>query len=378
MEFQEKQVIQEYMFPLITCPQTGKIYLEPVVSPSDGETYEASLAPSFCTPNNLVKKMIQTLLSKYPSFKEYQYDLTNPVSKDVTAEISPQIDHLEEDDNDENNKNSKTSEEEIPRIPSRQRIFKVTKSDGTSIGRYTGNTPKQAASKTYARIIQEKTQNNEETTNMEPSDDDENVISDEEDNNDKKNNKEESECSDSEDNNDKKNNKEDSDKEDSDSESDDSESDEESEEENQRVPQVNSIVANRPRDHIPPRQRFFKLIGPDSTGIGRYTGNTPRQAASKAFTRLIQEKKRNNVEIANPTTVRVRECTRGSPRKEFVYSCDQVELSSPQSLVINLPNGENKTITYRYRNQIHKIDNNRETDEPNESDEPNDTDESEE
>lgn len=106
------------------------------------------------------------------------------------------------------------------------------------------------------------------------------------------------------------------------------------------------------------KERYFKLIDAKTgRSYGRYTGETPKQAASKGFTKMLQKLK---TEGKNPpkqsTTIYLRESTRGSARKVYGYEASRLKLPEPQELVIkDKESGEEKTIVYHYRNKIKKV-----------------------
>jgi len=99
------------------------------------------------------------------------------------------------------------------------------------------------------------------------------------------------------------------------------------------------------------KTRYFKIID-TKTGKthGRYTGMTPKQAASKAFTQMVKVDP-----TINTTNIKLKESTRGSTGKTYLYQATRVKLDRPQTLQIG--SGDNaKTITYEYRHVIKKID----------------------
>lgn len=106
------------------------------------------------------------------------------------------------------------------------------------------------------------------------------------------------------------------------------------------------------------RKRYFKLIDAKTEETyGRYTGDTPKQAASKAFTKMLQKLKANGKHPPKQsTTIYLRESTRGSSRKSYGYEAFRQKLDEPQELVItDDKTGVTKTITYHYRNRIKKV-----------------------
>lgn len=76
---------------------------------------------------------------------------------------------------------------------------------------------------------------------------------------------------------------------------------------------------------------------------GRYTGKTPRQAASKAFSKHVRGKA-----ARGKVTFTVVETTRGSGDKERVYVAERVKLVTPTSYKLK----SGKTIVRKYKNVI--------------------------
>lgn len=114
---------------------------------------------------------------------------------------------------------------------------------------------------------------------------------------------------------------------------------------------------NQTTNKIEKKDRYFKLID-DKTGktYGRYTGDTPKQAASKGFTKMVQKSKVEGKKPPTKATIFLRESTRGSARKIYGYEAYRQKLPIPQHLTItNQENGTQKTITYHFRNKIKKI-----------------------
>lgn len=104
-------------------------------------------------------------------------------------------------------------------------------------------------------------------------------------------------------------------------------------------------------------ERYFKLIDPKTNKtFGRYTGETPKQAASKGFTKMLQKFKTNGKTLPKESTIFLRESTRGSARKVYGYQASRQKLDSPQKLEItDKDTGEKKTIVYHFRNKIKKV-----------------------
>jgi len=111
-----------------------------------------------------------------------------------------------------------------------------------------------------------------------------------------------------------------------------------------------------PREGREGRDRYFKLINSEGETYGRYTGDTPKQAASKGFTKMVQKMKSTGETIPKKMKIYLRESTRGSLRKIYGYEAARLKLPQPQKLEIkDKETGKKKVITYKYRNKIKKI-----------------------
>jgi hypothetical protein len=103
-------------------------------------------------------------------------------------------------------------------------------------------------------------------------------------------------------------------------------------------------------------KRYFKLVNTKTGEFhGRYVGDTPKQAASKSFTKLVQSYKKNNKKIPGKMSLVIRESTRGKNRKYYAYDATRVKLDTPSQLNIKDASGNNKRIVYHYRNVVRKI-----------------------
>ena len=105
------------------------------------------------------------------------------------------------------------------------------------------------------------------------------------------------------------------------------------------------------------KERYFKLIDAKTgRSYGRYTGDTPKQAASKGFTKMLQKLKTEGKHPPKQSTIYLRESTRGSARKVYGYEASRQKLPEPQQLVIkDKETGDEKTIVYHFRNKIKKV-----------------------
>ncbi|MEM3063476.1 MAG: non-histone chromosomal MC1 family protein [Nitrososphaerota archaeon] len=105
------------------------------------------------------------------------------------------------------------------------------------------------------------------------------------------------------------------------------------------------------------RERYFKLIDVETgKSYGRYTGDTPKQAASKSYTKLLQKLREEGKALPKQSTIYLRESTRGGAKKIYGYVATRQRLREPQNLeIIDKESGNKKTITYHFRNIIKKV-----------------------
>ena len=113
-------------------------------------------------------------------------------------------------------------------------------------------------------------------------------------------------------------------------------------------------------DDVPPSkptERYFNVIDAKTgKSFGRFIGQTPKQAASNAYTKMLQKLKGSGQIITDSSIVYLRESTRGSTRKIYGYKASRQKLPEPQELTItDKVTGQQKIITYNYRNQIKKV-----------------------
>ena len=104
------------------------------------------------------------------------------------------------------------------------------------------------------------------------------------------------------------------------------------------------------------KKRYFKVVDGAGNTLGRYTGSTPKQAGSKAFTKMVQKSTKAGKKMPKSTNIYLRESTRQSNRKTYGYVASRRKLDEPQMLEItDATTGETKQITYYYRNDVKKI-----------------------
>ena len=116
-------------------------------------------------------------------------------------------------------------------------------------------------------------------------------------------------------------------------------------------------VSKKNSKPAPVKERFFKLVDPETGETsGRYTGKTPKQAASKGYTKRLKKYKEEGKKHPHKSIIYMRESTRGSSKKYYGYSASRIQLAEPQELTIkDKLTGKKKVITYHYRNNIRKV-----------------------
>ena len=98
--------------------------------------------------------------------------------------------------------------------------------------------------------------------------------------------------------------------------------------------------------------RSFKVKLPGNEMFnGRFTGQTPYQAANKALSKYF----RDNGDKKTQITFTIKESTRQSKRSEYSYQGERKKLDTPIEYSIKDANGENKKIIKQYKNSLKKI-----------------------
>lgn len=98
-----------------------------------------------------------------------------------------------------------------------------------------------------------------------------------------------------------------------------------------------------------PDQRYFKIKSEDGTTHGRFSGKKPKQAANKALTSILKDKKKNKETIRGEVKFTITECTRGSTQKEYNYVGKRQKLEKPMEVAIG-----DKKIVYQFQNNVKK------------------------
>ena len=95
------------------------------------------------------------------------------------------------------------------------------------------------------------------------------------------------------------------------------------------------------------KNRYFKILIGNDKPHGRYTGDSPYQAANKAFSEYSKKNKLNNKDVKFSLI----ESTKGSNGKEHQYIGNRQLLDEPIKYKIN----DGKEIVKFYKNSIKKI-----------------------
>lgn len=115
--------------------------------------------------------------------------------------------------------------------------------------------------------------------------------------------------------------------------------------------------AKSSKDTDEPRKRYFKVINRDTLEtVGRYVGQTPKQASNKGYSKYIKRALKNGERVPKKTEIFIRESTQGSAKKTYGYLCQRDKLDKPQIVkIVDPKTNKKKKIVYKYRNKTHKI-----------------------
>ena len=101
------------------------------------------------------------------------------------------------------------------------------------------------------------------------------------------------------------------------------------------------------------RKRFFRCMYDDNT-FGRFCGYKPKQAANKALTTILKQRKQDGESIFDEVGFSMVECTRGRPHRVSQYTGKRIQLDEPVVVEINT-NGVSKKIEYNFTNKVTKV-----------------------
>jgi hypothetical protein len=101
--------------------------------------------------------------------------------------------------------------------------------------------------------------------------------------------------------------------------------------------------------------RYFKYRYGDAEYTGRFRATTPKQAATKAFTSICKSVQAGGGKLGKAAVeFTIKESTRGSKGKEYVYSGKRETLDEPMEVQVG-KGDDAKTITYKHKNVITKL-----------------------
>ena len=100
------------------------------------------------------------------------------------------------------------------------------------------------------------------------------------------------------------------------------------------------------------KTRSFKVkINVNDKANGRYTGDSPYQAANKALSEIIRKKVKEGVDYESKTYFTMIESTKNSKHKEHQYEGSRIKLDKPIKYTIK--NGT--VIVKKYKNKLRKL-----------------------
>jgi len=93
--------------------------------------------------------------------------------------------------------------------------------------------------------------------------------------------------------------------------------------------------------------RYFKLVYNDNYVGGRFSGQKPKQAASKALSTILKQG------VPSPVVFSIIECTRGAKHKVYKYVGERIKLETPMKVTIGI-GPDAREIEYNYTNKVKK------------------------
>lgn len=101
------------------------------------------------------------------------------------------------------------------------------------------------------------------------------------------------------------------------------------------------------------RSRSFKVKedGEESSFSGRYTGDSPYQAANKALSELIRKRNKDGKSTTGKIQFTLIESTKGSKHREHQYVGKRLKLKTP----IEYKTKDGVTVTKKYKNELRKV-----------------------
>jgi len=99
-------------------------------------------------------------------------------------------------------------------------------------------------------------------------------------------------------------------------------------------------------------ERHWRVIYGESTKpTGRYAGASPYQAANKALTEIIRQKRKDGNSTKGKVSFAMIESTRGKQKKVHYYEGRRVKLTEPVEYEI----APGEILRKEYKNKLHKL-----------------------
>lgn len=100
------------------------------------------------------------------------------------------------------------------------------------------------------------------------------------------------------------------------------------------------------------RSRSFKVKEDgEEKAYGRYTGESPYQAANKALSELIRKRNKDGKITQNKIEFTLVESTKGSKHREHQYVGKRLKLKTP----IEYQTKDGVTVTKKFKNELRKV-----------------------
>jgi hypothetical protein len=100
------------------------------------------------------------------------------------------------------------------------------------------------------------------------------------------------------------------------------------------------------------RSRSFKVKEDiDEKSYGRYTGESPYQAANKALSELIRKRNKDGKGTGGKINFTLIESTKGSKHREHEYVGKRLKLKTP----ITYETKDGVTVVKKYKNELRKV-----------------------
>ncbi len=124
--------------------------------------------------------------------------------------------------------------------------------------------------------------------------------------------------------------------------------------------QPNSHAGSPPEKQTTPTsvatKRYFKVKdGSDGQTVCKCSGETPTQAASRAYGKIIRMNKNNEKDTPTSMNIYLREITKMSPKGTFGFIASSKKLDQPVEFEIMDKDGNAKTTICTHRHDVKSI-----------------------